>query len=507
MHRYQANTRSLLKVKRINSVCNLDKKEVGMRLVILCLFTTLFSTGCTTTKPTKDSIADNPSCRTLPASTMPGWITGSPSGNTEAYYGAGVSEGLDMSFAEMKSISRANANTELAQSLEVRIQYGLREEVTSTSGSDHKKTIKMIIKSNSDLLISGAEVDSVWLNRETCQLWTRVKLSKKEAERSRKEMKSLLMRELEKAAMDVASIKDTIESDPNVFLRKYGLSISNPSYDYIRALNLEIKKEEIFKILDLYYQFGHTPISVQDYTNYKIMRNLVYFKGKIHVQALPAILYTTLLDENNKSQYSMVLDYMSIKNIIDVGLDVRRADLEEKNQKKHQEKLDLEKERLRLEREMINKKVALYEKNMKEKIDKIPKVNFYFTVPDKCWDYLRHGMKSVYEICEKKEKKKQKISYRKYKLKVDKIKEQMEDGKEKIRKKYSRGVEKIKNINLYSLVTEKIYLHHAVACWGSAKGMMALKNSGLSINKKTSRGLTAKEFSKACNNQEVYEIL
>lgn len=476
-----------------------------MRLVILCLFVILFSTGCATTKSAKNSIADNPSCRSLPASPMPGWITGSPSGNTKAYYGVGVSEGLDMSFAEMKSISRVNANTELAQSLEVRIQSSLREEVASTSGSDHKKTIEVIIESNSDLLISGAEVDSRWLNRETCQLWTRVKLLKKEAERSKKEMKSLVMRELERATKDVASIKETIESDPDVILRKYGLSISNPYYDYMRALNLGIEKEEKFKILDLYYQFGHIPTSVYDYSKMANVSNSVFYSGKIRPTVLPTILYTTLIDENQKNQSSLLLDYMSIKSIIDVGLDVTRLDISDKHQEEYQEELKLEKESLKSEREAINKKVALYEKSIKEKINKIPEVSFYYIKSENCFGYIKYGEYFSNDECAKKEEKEHRVSYRKYKLKIDNIKSEMKIGTEKIRSRYNRASEKKPYVRL--LITEKIYLHHAVACWGSVEGMIALKRSGLSINKKTSRGLTAKEFSKACNNLEVYQIL
>jgi hypothetical protein len=495
------------KVRKIKTVCNLDKKEIGMRLVILCLLATFFSTGCTTTKAAKDSIADNPSCRTLPTSPIPGWITGSPSGNIEAYYGVGVSEELDMSFTEMKSISRMNANTELAHSLEVRIQSGLRQEVTSTSGNDYEKKIKVIIKSNSDLLVSGSKVDSVWLNRETCQLWTRVKLSKTEAERSRKEMKSLVMRELERAAKNVASIKDTIESDPNVILRKYGLSISNPYYDYMRALNLGIEKEEIFKILDLYYQFGHIPSSVYDYKKITNTSGAIFYTGKIRTSKMPTILYTTLIDENKRNQSSLLLDYMSIKSIQDVGIDVMRMDLEEKNQQKHQEKIELENSKLRLEREATNEKIASYEKSMKEKIDDIPEVSAYHTENSKCFDVLRNSGSSSFLRCMEKEERERKINYKKYKFKVDTIKKATKAGVNEIKRGYSPSAEKIRTQYVRVPITEKIYLHHAVACWGSPEGMMLLEKSGFSINKKTSRGLTAKEFSKACDNQSVYEIL
>lgn len=145
-----------------------------MRLFLLCMLAvSVFTTGCSTTKEAKERIADNPSCRTLPASPMPGWILGSSTGSTGVYYGVGVSEGLDMSFSEMKATSRSNANAELAQSLEVRIQSAVREEVTGSAEGDYNKKVKGIIESNSDLLISGSEVDSIWLNRETCQLWTR----------------------------------------------------------------------------------------------------------------------------------------------------------------------------------------------------------------------------------------------------------------------------------------------------------------------------------------------
>jgi hypothetical protein len=216
--------------------------------------------ACIRTVPIKERIESNLSCRTLPSSEAPNWVFGSGVAASGYYYGVGVANGFDVPFNEMKQLSRSFAEAELSSSIETRITSDLRQSVTmsaSNGSNDLNKTVQQVIKSNSDLLLSDVQLDGSWFNQETCQLWTRVKLSRNSLKQSKEQMKTMVMLKLEESSKNIESIKATIESDPNVVLRKYGLTID--AVHYLKALSLDVPDKEFYKILDLYAEYGTTP--------------------------------------------------------------------------------------------------------------------------------------------------------------------------------------------------------------------------------------------------------
>jgi hypothetical protein len=238
------------------------------KLILTPLF--ILSIACSGTMQIKERVESNLSCRSLPASEAPGWVFDSRETVSDYYYGVGVADGFGITFNEMKARSRSFAESEISSSLETRITSDLRQSVTmsaSSGSSDLNKTVQQVIKSNSDLLLSDVEVDSSWFNQEACQLWTRVKLSRNSLKQSKKEMKTMVMLKLEESSKSIENIKATIESDPDVILRKYELKIN--ANDYYNALSLDLSDDEFYTVLRLYSKFDITPNRLDVLFDYK----------------------------------------------------------------------------------------------------------------------------------------------------------------------------------------------------------------------------------------------
>ncbi len=230
-----------------------------MKIIITSLFFVLV-TSCASSASKKELIENNPACQSLPASKIPEWVIKPISSSSIHLYGVGVTDGMNMNFNQLRKESKQSAEADLASSIQVNISASLSNKIkldSIKSKNNLSQTINQVIESSTDIMLRGVGVDKVWLNRETCQLWTLVIISKEDVKKSEKEMQGLVNIKLNTIGEDISSIKSAIENDPDVILGKYNLQL-NPK-GYLESTKQHLKQAERNKIFNLYnkYDFNH----------------------------------------------------------------------------------------------------------------------------------------------------------------------------------------------------------------------------------------------------------
>lgn len=427
--------------------------------------------ACNGTMPIKERIENNLSCRTLPSSEAPNWVFGSGVAASGYYYGVGVANGFDVPFNEMKQRSRSFAEAEISSSIETRITSDLRQSVSmsaSNGSSDLNKTVQQVIKSNSDLLLSDVQLDGSWFNQETCQLWTRVKLSRNSLKQSKKQMKIMVMLKLEESSKNIDSIKATIESDPNVILRKYGLKIN--AGDYLKALSLDVPDKESYSVLDLYAEYSITPeisatsVGVYDVEPYASAFQNTYtetYRPYASLRVLDLLVSTRTIDEKVLKRALTI----SIKNSIQSKgtriIDYGARQLWYENWK---DEYDKETDRL-----------SALHKVREEKLES---------------DYNSGRNSQKYE--ENRKELRAKIS-RDWEL-HRKLHDEFYGNQS------SNGMA-VNNFFDY------IFTVHFAACYGNVKNLKILDEFDFSMNKKTKNGFSPLEVAEICKNKETIMYL
>lgn len=435
------------------------------------LFPIIFLTACSGIKPIKERIQDNISCQTVPASTVPDWVFGNTENNIDSYYGIGVSEGFNITFNEMKKLSRANAEMELSSSIEVRITSSLnkdvREELTSKS-NNYKRTVDQVVRSNTDILLTDIQLDNSWFNHETCQLWTRVKLTKESLQASQKQMKSMIMLKLDKTSKNIDSIKMTIENDPNVVLRKYGLTIN--SMNYVRAFNLPIPDEELFPILDLYAKYGSTPNnhastlgawSVEPFSSALMIDIENPSTSSIIIANNPSLLQSVFRFNHSNKTIERLTKYFLTLNTKEVPTRVIHI-------KSHEEWFYSYKEVLH------NQSNELYKQNRKN---------------------IKNLKNEFNKNISSQEYSKRKIHLEKEYNKEKKI---IEMKKKQLIKDYGSSM---------SNFSDYFFSIHYAACFGNKESLLILDQYNLSMTKKTKKGYSPLEIANICKNDSAIKYL
>lgn len=438
------------------------------KVLNLSLFTILL-TACNGSKPIKERIEESASCRTIPVSHPPKWVFNEIPKSFDYYFGVGVSEGFDIDFNEMKKRSRSYAESELSSSIETRVSSNLRQVVrkqNTKESSSLSNTVEQTIKSNSELLLSDVEVDDTWFNRETCQLWTKVRLSKSSLEESQKQMKTMVLLKLERASKNVDSIKKTIESDPNVILRKYGLTINGG--DYFRALQLPIKDNELFSILDLYEKFGSNPNSFAfglGVTLSEPYKSGIFKISRGGYTAPTPTLFQMVAGYKGGDErvIERLVKYYSLKKYNDIHIEsyaVKNYDIWFESKKS---KLEIESKKL----------TSIHEKNRKEIVE----------------SYNSHLSRSRYEKENTQLESKIKENWRQHRISHDELYD-------------------VKNqISYRNNFKDHIVTVHFAACFGSEKNLSILKKYGFLKIKKTQKGYSPLEIAETCKNKETMEYL
>lgn len=445
-------------------------KSTFIHTTVFVIISTLI-VGCGASKSIKQKIDESISCKTMPPSIAPQWVFTPIPQNEKYYYGIGVSDGFDKQFQSMKSMSKSNAEADLSSVIETRISSSIREDIkVNRTGNkeDLSKSVKQVIESNSDLLLSEVYVDEVWFNQDTCQLWTKVKLSRSHLEKSKTKMKTMILLELEKTSSDVRKIKEIVQEDPNVKLRKYGLTIG--LHEYARALELDLPRGELFEILDLYGKYGASPYGAAFSLGFGYNQSHKSFLSRFQSERsfIPDFTSMNLIQsisaiQGGENSLEVLLEYSRKYKKNDFAVKFSDSARYDNWFKKEKEKLDYERKVITEKHNEIRENISAeyYRGRDRIKYDK------------RMEEFEREVSNSLAE------------NLRKHNYFYD-VKNQ-----QKNRSKFN----------------DELYTVHIAACYGTEKTLRLLESYGYSLNRKTSLGYTPLEVSEYCKNDKVIEYL
>jgi hypothetical protein len=115
-------------------------------------------------------------CNYLDPSPQPGWIT-QPQSPDGFYTGTGSVRIENGDFAGSISASRRQAITDLASSIKVRVRNQLTITEAMNNTGESTRDMESLSTLTVDNTLESVEVDEIWLDREKCILWTRVKVT------------------------------------------------------------------------------------------------------------------------------------------------------------------------------------------------------------------------------------------------------------------------------------------------------------------------------------------
>lgn len=446
-----------------------ENRFIRKHLIFLPLLT-LF-VGCGGVKTIKQKIDENISCNTMPYSKAPNWVFMPIPRNDQYFYGVGVSDGFDKPFQEMKVGSRSNAEADLSSVIETRVSSSMQADIKvnkTNSGEKISKSVKQVMKSNSDLLLSEIYVDEVWFNKDTCQLWTKVKLSRKHLEESKGKIKSMILLEIEKTSDNVSEIKELVKEDPNLKLRKYGLTID--ANKYIRVFELDLPKEELFDVLDLYKKYGSTPYS------------LAHTLGLLHKEPYKSFLLGIWRDTSYRPDFSSMslIQALSAQKGVEDTLKVTLDFSKKLNSKENSVKF------------YDGARYDSWFKRVKKEID------------DKGKELTRLHEKLRDEISDEYWKTGDR---KKYDQNKSKINENISKNWEAHNQRQKSFYEPSNQLKKRSSFDDYLYTVHIAACYGSKESLRLLRSYGYSMNKRTKQGYTPLDIAKYCKNDEAIRYL
>lgn len=446
-----------------------ENRFIRKHLIFLPLLT-LF-VGCGGVKTIKQKIDENISCNTMSYSKAPNWVFMPIPRNDQYFYGVGVSDGFDKPFQEMKVGSRSNAEADLSSVIETRVSSSMQADIKvnkTNSGETISKSVKQVMKSNSDLLLSEIYVDEVWFNKDTCQLWTKVKLSRKHLEESKGKIKSMILLEIEKTSDDVSEIKEIVKDDPNLKLRRYGLTID--SYKYIRVFELDLPQEELFDVLDLYKKYGSIPYSQASTL------------GLLHKEPYKSFLIGIAQNLSYRPDFTMMslIQALSaqkgVEDILKLTLDYSKKLSSKENSVKFYDS-------------------ARYDSWFKKSKDELDDKSKELTRLHKKWNDEISYEYSITKDRKKYDKNKSEIS--------GKISKNWDDHKQK----HDDFYESSNQLNKRASFNDHLYTVHIAACYGSKKSLRLLSAYGYSMSKKTKQGYLPIEIARYCKNDEAIRHL
>jgi hypothetical protein len=182
------------------------------------------------------------SCEFLPASAQPDWINGERSiGNY--YVGVGVASKSSKGSEHQIRKSQQDAMRDLSENIEVTIKSQLTiRQSSGDSTSFTNKEAESLIVTSSNASLKNVTTDEVWLDRNSCLVWTRVKIKKSivENESSRQQQ----FARIEKLRNLIDSIEsDTVDSQ--AALETLELASTLLAYIDFAMVNAEADKSEL----------------------------------------------------------------------------------------------------------------------------------------------------------------------------------------------------------------------------------------------------------------------
>ncbi|MDI9245953.1 hypothetical protein [Marinobacter sp. CHS3-4] len=115
-------------------------------------------------------------CDYLDATPQPDWVT-QPKAPEGFYTGIGSVRIEDDDFAGSVPIAKQQAISDLAASIKVRVQNQLTITEAMNSSGESTRDMESLSTLTVDNTLEFVEVDEIWLDREECILWARVKVT------------------------------------------------------------------------------------------------------------------------------------------------------------------------------------------------------------------------------------------------------------------------------------------------------------------------------------------
>lgn len=123
-------------------------------------------------------------CNYLDPSPQPDWVT-QPQSPEGFYTGIGSVRIKDGDFAGSIGVAKQQAITDLAASIKVRVRNQLTITEAMNNTGQSSRDMESLSTLTVDNTLESVEVDEIWLDRDQCILWTRVKVTEASVDRQR----------------------------------------------------------------------------------------------------------------------------------------------------------------------------------------------------------------------------------------------------------------------------------------------------------------------------------
>jgi len=137
-----------------------------------------------------------------------------PSDN-DYLYGYGVSsQGKDI--ATLRKSSKNAARNDLSESLQVRVKSELKNTISRQRTNQHESIsdeVTSYIKTESDSFLIASEVIEMWLQPNSCNLWTKVRMDKKSIDESAKHISNSALHSLRQDLKNISKQLDNVKKE------------------------------------------------------------------------------------------------------------------------------------------------------------------------------------------------------------------------------------------------------------------------------------------------------
>ena len=152
--------------------------KINHKISILGIIVLLLS-GCANTDQVVQS-SNQGQCDILRPAAQPKWVTGSS--QIRGYY-TGIGDS-DASHPDAAQIARQRALADLSSSIQTKVSQQLNIQINQNSQEQvSQKKIKIHTRAITENSIKNGIRDGQWLDSQTCRLWMRIKVAKKDVEK------------------------------------------------------------------------------------------------------------------------------------------------------------------------------------------------------------------------------------------------------------------------------------------------------------------------------------
>jgi len=160
---------------------------------------------------------------------IPSWVYQPISEEGDFYFGHGVASEPFENFSKLRTYSRNNARKELAEMMEVSISSSLKKKIKVTR-KESEKEVEQLIESKTAVRLKQSRVVAIWLNQANCQLWTRVKISKKVIKESEQAIQNEIITKLLNIQTQLKNVKKEVSDNPKKELANQGIQYTGMNF-------------------------------------------------------------------------------------------------------------------------------------------------------------------------------------------------------------------------------------------------------------------------------------